>query len=157
MNSIYDFKLTANDGSDFYLPKDKVLLVVNVASKCGFTKQYKGLQYLYEKYPDLEVIAFPCNSFGGQEPGTDAEIKDFCETNYNVTFPIMKKTNVNGKDAEPLFVYLKEHAKGVLGTERIKWNFTKFLISKGGETIERFAPKDMPEDLIPDIENFIKD
>lgn len=155
--SIYDFKLTANDGSDYFLPRNKAMIIVNVASKCGFTKQYKHLQYLYEKYDNLEIIAFPCNSFGGQEPGTDDEIKGFCETNYNITFPIMKKTKVNGKDAEPLMTYLKEHARGLLGTESIKWNFTKFLISKCGDTIERFAPKDDPEDMIPDIENFLKD
>ncbi|GAB4223148.1 MAG: glutathione peroxidase [Francisella sp.] len=155
--SIYDFKLTANDGLEYYLPKNKVLLIVNVASKCGFTKQYRGLQHLYQLYPDLEVIAFPCNSFGGQEPGSDEEIKKFCEDNYNVTFPIMRKTKVNGKDAKPLFIWLKEKAKGVLGTEAIKWNFTKFLVSKDGETVIRYSPKTIPEDLIPDIENFIKD
>lgn len=155
--SIYDFKLTANDGSEYHLPKDKVLLIVNVASKCGFTKQYRGLQHLHKIYPDLKIVAFPCNSFGGQESSSDEEIKNFCETNYNVTFPIMKKTKVNGKDAEPLFEYLKERAKGMLGTERIKWNFTKFLISKDGETVVRYAPKTIPEDLIPDIDNFLKD
>ena len=155
--SIYEFKLTKNDGSDYFLPKNKVLLIVNVASKCGFTKQYKNLQHLYELYNDLEIVAFPCNSFGGQELDTDEEIKNFCETNYNITFPIMKKTKVNGKDSEPLFSYLKEHAKGLLGTESIKWNFTKFLISKSGHTIERFAPKTVPEEIIPDLENFLKD
>ncbi|MED7819700.1 MULTISPECIES: glutathione peroxidase [unclassified Francisella] len=155
--SIYKFKLIANDGTEFYLPRNKVLLIVNVASKCGFTKQYKGLQHLHEKYPELEIIAFPCNSFGGQEPGSDDEIKEFCETNFHVTFPIMQKTKVNGKDSEPLFNYLKEHAKGILGTERIKWNFTKFLVSKDGKTVQRYAPKTIPEDIIPDIENFLKD
>ncbi|ASG67770.1 glutathione peroxidase [Francisella halioticida] len=155
--SIYDFKLTAGDGSEFYLPKNKVLLIVNVASKCGFTKQYKGLKHLHQIYPDLEIIAFPCNSFGGQEPGSDDEIKEFCETNFDVTFSIMKKTKVNGKDSELLFDYLKEHAKGILGTERIKWNFTKFLVAKSGQTVQRYAPKTIPEDLIPDIENFLKD
>lgn len=155
--SIYDFKLTAGDGSEFYLPKNKVLLIVNVASKCGFTKQYKGLQHLHEIYPDLEIVAFPCNSFGGQEPGSDTEIKGFCETNFGITFSIMQKTKVNGKDSEPLFEYLKEQAKGILGTERIKWNFTKFLVSKDGKTVVRYAPKTIPEDLIADIDNFLKD
>ena len=155
--SIYDFKLTAGDGSEFYLPKNKVLLIVNVASKCGFTKQYKGLQHLHEIYPDLEIVAFPCNSFGGQEPGSNTEIKGFCETNFGITFPIMKKTKVNGKDSEPLFEYLKEQAKGILGTERIKWNFTKFLVSKDGQTVVRYAPKTIPEDLIADIDNFLRD
>lgn len=157
MTSIYDFKLTANDGTEFYLPKNKVLLIVNVASKCGFTKQYRGLQHLHKIYPDLEIVAFPCNSFGGQEPAEDSEIKDFCETEFGITFPIMKKTNVNGKDAEPLFAYLKEKAKGILGTERINWNFTKFLVCKDGVTVERYAPKTIPEELIPDINNFLKD
>ena len=155
--SIYNFKLTAGDGSEFYLPKNKVLLIVNVASKCGFTKQYKGLQHLHEIYPDLEIVAFPCNSFGGQEPGSDTEIEDFCETNFGITFPIMKKTKVNGKDSELLFEYLKEQAKGILGTERIKWNFTKFLVSKDGKTVVRYAPKTIPEDLIADIDNFLRD
>ena len=157
MSNIYDFKLTQNDGSDFYLPKNKVLLIVNVASKCGFTKQYSGLQHLNEKFSELEIVAFPCNSFGGQEPAADDEIKTFCETNFNVTFPLMKKTKVNGKEAEPLYVYLKEHAKGLLGTEAIKWNFTKFLVSKDGKTIERFAPKTTPEELVSNIENLLKD
>lgn len=155
--SIYDFKLTTNDGIEFYPPRNKVLLIVNVASKCGFTKQYNGLQHLHQLYPDLEVIAFPCNSFGGQEPAADGQIKEFCETNFGITFPIMKKTKVNGKNAEPIFEYLKEKAKGVLGTERIKWNFTKFLVSKDGQTVRRYAPRIIPEDLIPDIENFLKD
>ncbi|MFC4891610.1 glutathione peroxidase [Pseudofrancisella aestuarii] len=154
--SIYDFKLTANDGSEFELPKGKVLLIVNVASKCGFTKQYEGLQDLYQKYEDLEIIGFPCNSFGGQEPGSDEEIKNFCSTTYNVTFPIMKKTNVNGKDAEPIYKFLKENAKGILGTEKIKWNFTKFLVSRDGNQIERFAPQKTPGELIPTIEKLLK-
>ena len=154
--SIYDFKLTKNDGSTFEIPKDKVLLIVNVASKCGFTKQYTGLQELYDKYENLEIVAFPCNSFGGQEPAEDNEIQDFCTTTFGVTFPIMQKTKVNGKEAEPIFQYLQENAKGILGTEKIKWNFTKFLISRDGTQIKRFAPKDTPESMVADIEKMLK-
>ena len=155
MKSIYDFKLITNDKSEFKLPQNKVLLIVNVASKCGFTKQYKELQALYEKYEDLEIITFPCNSFGGQEPNSNDEIKTFCTLNYNVTFPLMAKTKVNGNDAEPLFVFLKEKANGILGTEAIKWNFTKFLVSKNGKDIQRFAPKTSPFELISEIEKLL--
>lgn len=148
---IYDFVVNTIDGKEVSLAeyKNKVLLIVNVASKCGFTKQYEGLEKLYEKYKakDFVVLGFPCNQFGGQEPGTAEEIKTFCTLKYHVTFPIFEKINVNGKNAHPLFVYLKSSAKGIMGTEAIKWNFTKFLVDKDGTVVQRFASKDTPESI----------
>ena len=131
-----------------------MLLIVNIASKCGFTPQYKGLEALYEKYKDrgFAVLGFPCNQFGEQEPGTEAEIAEFCELNYGVTFPMFSKIDVNGEDAHPLFKYLKSMKKGLLGSEAIKWNFTKFLVDKDGKVVERYAPTTKPEDLENDIE-----
>ncbi len=133
--------------------RGSVLLIVNVASRCGFTPQYAGLQALQDAYHDkgFEVLAFPCDQFGHQEPGTDAEIREFCETNYHITFPIFTRIDVNGPRADPLYVYLKGQKGGLLGSA-IKWNFTKFLIGRGGEVIERYAPTTTPEDIAPAIE-----
>tara|TARA_Y100000590_G_C15659774_1_gene992121 strand:- start:443 stop:868 length:426 start_codon:yes stop_codon:yes gene_type:complete len=133
--------------------EDKVLLIVNVASKCGFTPQYKALQKMYENYHSkgLEILGFPCNQFGKQESGSNEEIKSFCNLNYGVSFKIFDKIKVNGKDANPLFKHLKKSAKGVLGSESIKWNFTKFVVDRNGEVVKRFAPKDnmkLVEDFI---------
>jgi glutathione peroxidase len=132
----------------------KVLLVVNTASKCGFTPQYAGLEELWRKYEarGFEVVAFPCNQFGGQEPGSAEEIESFCSVNYGVSFPVMAKIDVNGEEATPLYRWLKSEAPGVLGTQRIKWNFTKFLIGREGKVVRRFAPTDKPESLEGAIE-----
>lgn len=155
MESIYDFKALTSKGKelDFAQFEGKVLLIVNTASKCGFTPQFAGLEQLNQKYRDrgLVVIGFPCNQFASQDPGSDSEIEGFCQLNYGVTFQIMKKVDVNGDDAHPIFVYLKEKTKGLLGSS-IKWNFTKFLISRDGETIKRYAPITKPEKLEKDIE-----
>ena len=153
--SFYDFKVQTAGGSeyDFDQLKDKVVLIVNTASKCGFTSQYEGLEELYKQYKDkgLIVLGFPCDQFAHQEPGSNEDIQQFCSINYGVTFPIMSKINVNGKDASPLFKWLKEESKGILGST-IKWNFTKFIISKDGKNVKRFAPTVIPHDLIEDIE-----
>ena len=150
MATIYDFKALNNKGAevDFADYKGKVLLIVNTASKCGFTPQYDGLEALYKKYKDqgLVVIGFPCDQFAHQEPGDDAAIAQFCEINFGVTFPLMKKIEVNGKNAHPIYKYLKAETKGLLGGA-IKWNFTKFLISRDGSRIQRFAPTATPESL----------
>jgi len=131
-----------------------VLLIVNVASHCGFTPQYKGLETLQEKYHDrgFDVLAFPCNQFGAQEPGTEKEIQQFCETHYGVTFPLFAKIDVNGDNAAPLYRHLKTAKKGLLGTEAIKWNFTKFLVNRNGNVVARYAPNDTPESIAADIE-----
>ncbi len=136
----------------------QVVLVVNVASKCGFTPQYKGLQELYDKFKDrgFNIVGFPCNQFGSQEPGSDQEIQQFCELNYGVSFPVMAKVDVNGAAADPVYKWLKESAPGLLGTEMIKWNFTKFLIGKDGQVIKRYGPQEEPKSLIEDIENALK-
>lgn len=155
MEKIYDFKALTSKGQelDFSQFEGKVLLIVNTASKCGFTPQFAGLEELNQKYKDqgLVVIGFPCNQFASQDPGSDSEIEGFCQLNYGVTFQIMKKVDVNGDNADPIFKYLKSRTKGLLGSS-IKWNFTKFLISKDGETIKRFAPTTKPEKLVKDIE-----
>lgn len=132
-----------------------VLLVVNVASRCGFTNQYKGLQDLYEKYKEqgFSVLGFPCNQFGSQEPGDESSIKNFCETNYAVTFPMFAKVDVNGHDADPFFKWLKSSKPGILGTEGIKWNFTKFLVSREGEVLKRYGSNDSPASIAADIES----
>jgi glutathione peroxidase len=152
---IYDFSAKLNNGADQLLVgfKGKVLLIVNTASQCGFTPQYKGLQELYAKYHDrgLEVLGFPCDQFGHQEPGTDQEIASFCEVNYGVTFPLFSKIEVNGSNAHPLYKFLKEEKGGLLG-DKIKWNFTKFLVDKQGNVVERFAPTTTPEKIASDIE-----
>ena len=159
MTTLYDFTVEANDGSAVNLAdrRGKVLLVVNTASKCGFTPQYDGLQALYERYRDrgFEVLAFPCNQFGSQEPGSGEEIGEFCRVNHGVTFPIMRKIDVNGSDAAPLFDWLKAEAPGVMGTKAIKWNFTKFLIDREGKVVARFSPTDTPESIAGDIENLL--
>lgn len=150
METIYDFTAQSNKGKEIHFGdfKDHVLLIVNTASKCGFTPQYKALEELYAKYKDqgLVVIGFPCDQFGHQEPGSDEEIASFCEVNFGVTFPLMAKVEVNGNNASPIFKYLKKNTGGFFGS-RIKWNFTKFLISKDGQTIERFSPVKAPMSL----------
>jgi len=149
--SIYRFSARDIDGQDVSLERwrGSPLLIVNVASKCGFTPQYAGLEALYGKYRDrgFAVLGFPCNQFGGQEPGDEAEIRRFCSTQYDVTFPLFAKIEVNGANAHPLWQYLKSAKPGVLGSEAIKWNFTKFLVDREGEVQRRFAPNDRPEDL----------
>jgi len=153
--SVYDFSAKLNNGAEQPLAsyQGKVLLIVNTASKCGFTPQYKGLQDLYGKYHDngLEVLGFPCDQFGHQEPGSDAEIKSFCETNYAVNFPLFSKIEVNGDNAHPLYKFLKSEKGGLL-SDGIKWNFTKFLVDKHGNVVERFAPTTTPEKIAGDIE-----
>lgn len=159
MTDLLSIPVKTREGGETSLEehKGKVLLVVNTASKCGFTPQYKGLQALYEKYRDrgLEVLGFPCNQFGSQEPGSDEEIQQFCELNYGVSFPVYSKLEVNGPDAHPLFSRLKKEAPGILGTERIKWNFTKFLVNRDGQVVKRFAPTDKPEALEAEIESLL--
>ncbi len=155
MSEIFSFDLINNQGEESSLSayEGKVLLIVNTASKCGFTPQYDGLQSLYEKYKEqgLEVLAFPCDQFGHQEPGSDAEIQNFCTTKFSVSFPLFQKTEVNGDNAHPLFKYLKKQAPGIFGSEMIKWNFTKFLVSKNGKVMSRYAPKTTPENIEEDI------
>ena len=155
MTSIYDFSAKDIDGKERSLGawKGKAMLVVNVASKCGFTPQYKGLEALYEKFRDqgLVVLGFPCDQFGHQEPGDEAEIKNFCSLNYDVQFPLFAKIDVNGANADPLYKYLKHEAKGLLGSESIKWNFTKFLVDKNGKVVKRYAPTDTPESIEKEI------
>lgn len=154
--SVYDFSATSLDGASVDLSQyeGKVLLIVNVASKCGFTPQYDGLQKLYEEYMNrgLVVLGFPCNQFGRQEPGNADEIKEFCSLTFNVDFPMFEKIDVNGNDAPPLYRFLKSEKPGILGSEAVKWNFTKFLVDRDGQVVKRFAPNDKPEDLKADIE-----
>jgi glutathione peroxidase len=140
--------------SDLSPWRGQVLLIVNTASECGFTPQYAGLEALWREYRErgFAVLAFPCNQFGAQEPGSNAEIADFCSTNYDVSFPVFAKTEVNGAEAAELFRRLKEQAPGVLGSESIKWNFTKFLIDRNGKVVRRYAPNTRPEEISPDIE-----
>lgn len=151
MNTLYDIRLEKIDGSQAQMRdyKDKVLLIVNTASRCGFTPQYAGLEALYRKYQDqgLVVLGFPCNQFGAQEPGNEAQISDFCEKNYGVSFPLFAKTDVNGPHAHPLFNHLKREAPGLLGSEMIKWNFTKFLLDREGKVVSRYAPTTNPSEL----------
>ena len=155
MTTLYDFTVNDIAGQPVKLDRyqGKVVLVVNTASKCGFTPQYKGLETLYRKYKDqgLEVLGFPCNQFGAQEPGTEQEIATFCETNYDVTFPMFAKVNVNRDDTAPVYRYLKSEKPGLLGTEKIKWNFTKFLVDRSGKVVARYAPNDTPESLEGDV------
>ena len=156
MSNVFDFSATAIDGKLVNLSayKGKVLLIVNTASKCGFTPQYKGLQKMFEQYAGrgLEVLGFPCDQFGHQEPGSEADINSFCEMNFGVSFPLFAKIDVNGKDAHPLFAHLKAEAPGLLGSEGIKWNFTKFLIDRNGKVVSRYAPATSPESIAKDIE-----
>ncbi len=156
---IYAFEFTAIDGKPMRLAdfEGRVLLIVNTASECGFTPQFAGLEKLWKTYSDrgLTVLGFPCNQFGGQDPGSNADIGAFCQRNYGVTFPMAAKIEVNGEGAHPLFKYLTEVAPGVMGTRAIKWNFTKFLVSRDGAKIVRFAPTTAPEDLAKEIEALI--
>ena len=159
MTAITEIPVRAADGTDTDLSAyaGQVLLIVNTASKCGFTPQYEGLEKLHREYGDrgFEVLGFPCNQFGEQEPGDAAEIANFCSLTYDVTFPVFAKVDVNGDSAAPLFQHLKKNAKGLLGTEGIKWNFTKFLIDREGNVVDRFAPQTKPEDLAKDIEKLL--
>jgi glutathione peroxidase len=157
--SIYDFSATSIEGNPIALEtfKDKVLLIVNTASQCGFTPQYQGLQTLQSKFADREfsVLGFPCNQFGAQEPGSANEIQSFCETRYGVSFPLFEKIDVNGSNAHPLYQYLTKAAPGILGTEGIKWNFTKFLIDRNGNVVKRYPPTAKPEDIEKDIQKLL--
>ncbi|KAF3997390.1 glutathione peroxidase [Glaciimonas immobilis] len=157
--TIYDFAVERLDGTPAMLSdyRGKVVLIVNTASKCGFTPQYKGLEEIYGKYRSrgFEILGFPCNQFGSQEPGSAEEIGAFCEKNYGVNFPLFAKIDVNGNKAAPLFQYLKTAAPGLLGSEGIKWNFTKFLINKDGTVFDRYAPQTKPESLSGDIEKLL--
>jgi len=154
--NFFDFVVKDAQGKDYPLSqlKGKAVLVVNVASKCGFTPQYEGLEKLYESHKDkgLVIIGFPCNQFGSQEPGSNEDIQQFCKLNYGVSFPVLAKVDVNGDSTAPIYKFMKSSAKGLLGTEAIKWNFTKFLISKNGEVLERYAPQTTPSDLTKDID-----
>lgn len=157
--SLYDFELMTIDKEKTTLApyKGKVLLIVNVASKCGFTYQYEGLEKLYKTYKDkgLVILGFPSNQFSNQEPGNEEEIKNFCSLTYDVTFPMFSKIDVNGENSHPLYVYLKKEQSGILGSESIKWNFTKFLVDKQGNVIERFAPTTAPESLEETIKGLL--
>ncbi|KTW29410.1 hypothetical protein T552_01362 [Pneumocystis carinii B80] len=156
--SFYDLRPKLN-GQEYGFDqlKDKVVLVVNVASKCGFTSQYEGLEKLYQKYKDsgFEILAFPCNQFGNQEPGTNEEIVEFCSLKYQVTFPVFDKIKVNGNDADPVYVFLKSQKKGLLNISKIKWNFEKFLINKSGEVVNRYSSLTKPENISSDIEKLL--
>ncbi len=159
MASIYDFTVDDIGGKPVKLDRFRgmAMLIVNTASKCGFTPQYKGLEALYRRFRDqgLEILGFPCNQFGGQEPGEADEIARFCELNYGVTFPLFAKVKVNGKDAAPVYTYLKAEQPGLLGSEAIKWNFTKFLVDRDGKVVRRYAPNDTPESMAADIEKVL--
>lgn len=156
MNSVYDFSAKTIDGKNKKLSsyRGKVLLIVNTASQCGFTPQYAGLQKLHETYgkKGFAVLGFPCNQFGAQEPGSEPEIAQFCETSFGVTFPLFAKVDVNGESAHPLFKHLKAAAPGIMGSEAIKWNFTKFLVDREGRVVKRYAPNTDPAAIAPDIE-----
>ena len=155
MSTVHDFHARTIDGREASLAEHagQVLLIVNVASKCGFTPQYAGLEALYRRLGDrgFVVLGFPCDQFGHQEPGSEAEISQFCSLNYGVSFPMFAKVEVNGDAAHPLFRHLKSEARGLLGTEAIKWNFTKFLVDQQGRVVTRYAPQDKPEDLEKDV------
>ena len=159
MSDILDIPVTAANGSqtDLSAYRGKVLLVVNVASKCGFTPQYEGLEELQRKFGDrgFTVLGFPCNQFGSQEPGNAEEIASFCKLTYDVTFPLMGKIDVNGPQAAPIYQKLKSDAPGLLGSEAIKWNFTKFLVDRSGKVVKRYAPQTKPEDIQRDIEGLL--
>jgi glutathione peroxidase len=153
--TVFDYTAKALEGGDRPLAdyRGQVLLVVNVASKCGFTPQYKGLEALYRKYQPkgFTILAFPCDQFGHQEPGSEAEIREFCSLNYDVTFPMFAKIEVNGDGAHPLYRYLKSAKPGILGSEKIKWNFTKFLVGRDGQVLKRYAPNDTPDAIEGDV------
>jgi len=155
MTDIYDIEVETIKGDKTTLAehKGKAMLIVNTASKCGFTKQYDGLEVLYENMKDdgVVVLGFPCNQFGGQEPGNEDEIQEFCRLNHGVTFPLFSKIDVNGDDTHPLFKYLKSEKPGLAGSQKIKWNFTKFLVNGDGKVVKRYAPQDKPEKIAKDI------
>jgi glutathione peroxidase len=155
-SSVYDFEALSIDGKPAQLAsqRGKVLLIVNTASACGFTPQFAGLEKLWESYRDrgLVVLGFPSNEFGGQDPGSNDEISSFCQLNYGVSFPMMSKVKVNGAEAHPLWKWLTSEAKGILGTQAVKWNFTKFLVGRDGQVLKRYAPTDTPESIAKDIE-----
>ncbi len=157
--SIYQFECDDIKGKKVQMSeyKDKVLLIVNTASKCGFTPQYEGLEKLQKNYSEkgFSVLGFPCNQFGKQEPGDSAAIQSFCDLTYQTSFPLFKKIDVNGDNAAPIYQYMKSQAPGILGSKGIKWNFTKFLINRNGEVIKRFAPNDKPENLSQPIEELL--
>ncbi|MEM9086285.1 MAG: glutathione peroxidase [Pseudomonadota bacterium] len=159
MTTIADFTVTTNRGEELDLATKKgtVLLVVNTASKCGFTPQYDGLEKLYQQFKDkdFEVLGFPCNQFGAQEPGSADEIAEFCKVNFGVTFPLMQKIDVNGPDASPLFDWMKKEQRGLMGTTAIKWNFTKFLIDREGNVVKRYGSNDTPARIAKDIEKLL--
>ncbi len=156
MANVHHFQVTTAQGETIALRnfRDKVLLIVNTASQCGFTPQYQELEQLHQQYKDqgLVILAFPCNQFGAQEPGDNAQIQQFCQINYGVSFPVMAKIQVNGPDADPLFEFLKDQARGLLKTRAIKWNFTKFLVNKDGVVVKRYAPRTKPMQLVEAIE-----
>ena len=158
-NSIYDFSVIDINGQTQSLKKyeGKTLLIVNVASKCGFTSQYTELEQIYKEYKDkgLEILAFPCNQFGAQEPGNADEIKSFCSLTYDVTFPMFSKVDVNGDDSAPVYNYLKDSLPGLLGIKAVKWNFTKFLVDMSGKPVERYAPTDKPLSILVDIKKIL--
>jgi len=159
MTTIADFTVINNKGEQIDLKQKlgKIILVVNTASKCGFTPQYEGLEELFQQYWEqgFEVLAFPCNQFGGQEPGNASEIAEFCKVNFGLTFPLMKKVDVNGDDASPLFDWMKAEKPGLMGSKTIKWNFTKFLIDREGNVVKRYAPTDAPKSISKDIEKLL--
>lgn len=156
MTTIYDFAAEKLEGGEQALSdyQGKVLLIVNTASKCGFTPQFEGLEKVFQKYQaqGLVVLGFPCNQFAGQDPGNNSEIGEFCQRNYGVSFPMFAKIDVNGSEAHPIYKFLTKEAKGILGTEAVKWNFTKFLVGRDGNVIDRFATATKPEDMAKDIE-----
>ncbi len=159
MTTIADFTVINNKGEQIDLKQKlgKIILVVNTASKCGFTPQYEGLEELFQQYREqgFEVLAFPCNQFGGQEPGNASEIAEFCKVNFGLTFPLMEKVDVNGDDASPLFDWMKAEKPGLMGSKAIKWNFTKFLIDREGNVVKRYAPTDAPKSIAKDIEKLL--
>ncbi|HNL09971.1 MAG TPA: glutathione peroxidase [Turneriella sp.] len=158
--TIHEFSAATLGGKEKSLAeyKGRVVLIVNTASKCGFTPQYAGLEAIYEKYKDqgFVILGFPCNQFGAQEPGSESEIEQFCQVNYGVKFPMFGKIDVNGSNAHPLYKFLTSEKPGILGLEAIKWNFTKFLIDKDGNPVKRYAPNTKPEDIAGDIEKLLK-
>lgn len=159
MTSIYPFSAQLNGGEKCELEsfRGNVLLIVNTASRCSFTQQYHGLEQLQQQYHrrGFDVLAFPCNQFGGQEPEDDEHIRNFCDLKFNISFPLFTKINVNGEEAHPLFIYLKQACPGFLGTKKIKWNFTKFLVDKNGEVVKRYAPTVKPRAIANDIESLL--
>lgn len=159
MANVHQYKITDASGNEVDLSqyRGKVLLIVNTASKCGFTPQYEELEQLHQKYHDkgLVILAFPCNQFGGQEPGSNSDIQQFCQINYGLSFPVMAKLQVNGPDASPLFEHLKDSARGLMKTRAIKWNFTKFLVNKDGDVVKRYAPRTKPTAIAGAIEELL--